>query len=94
MTNANGFVRELYQNANILATQPNSAYRGFLRIVTLTVLPVSYLSFFPIEFLRTHSMAHFLSAFLGTLLFFALACWFFYRGIARYESNNIFSYKY
>lgn len=94
LKNSHGFVRELYQNANIVATQPNSAYRGMLKFLTLTVLPTAYLSFFPIEFLRTHSFENILLAYVGTIVFLSVACFVFYKGLARYESGSNISYKY
>jgi len=92
--NSREFVRELYRNATIIAGQPNSAYKGALKILTLTLIPTAYLSFFPIEFLRTHNNLLFLCAYLGTFVFFGFAWWFFYLGLSRYESSSVFSNKY
>lgn len=92
--NAPGFIRELFSNANIIATQPNSAYSGLFKLFTLTFLPVAYISFFPIEYLRTHTIKTLGIAYLGTSLFFIIACQFFYLGIRRYESGNLITYKY
>ena len=94
LKNSQGLIGELYRNANIVATQPNSAYRGLFKLFTLTVLPVSYLSFFPIEFLRTHVMSYLILSYLGTLIFFGTASWVFYKGLSRYESGSTLSYKY
>ncbi|MBN2478935.1 MAG: ABC-2 family transporter protein [Parachlamydiales bacterium] len=92
--NSQGFVRELYQNANVIISQPSSAYRGFFKIFTLTILPTAYLNFFPVEFLINHHIKDIFLAYLGSLLFLALACLFFYKGLKRYESSSIISYKY
>ncbi len=94
MQNSFGFVRELYQNANIVATQPASAYRGFFKVITLTVLPTAYISFFPIESLRLHAYKSLLISYAGALTFFLIACLFFYRGLRQYESSSTISYKY
>jgi len=88
MTNSTNFVRELYQNANIVATQPNSAYRGVFRIFTLTLLPTAFISFFPVEYLRTGLIHHLLFASFGTSAFFIIACAVFYYGLKRYESGS------
>ena len=88
ITNSTHFVRELYQNANIIATQPNSAYRGIFRIFTLTLLPTAFISFFPIEYFRTGLLQHLFLASLGTGIFFSIACWLFYCGLKRYESGS------
>jgi ABC-2 type transport system permease protein len=94
LKNSQGLLVELYRNANTLATQPNSAYGRFLKILTLTVLPVAYLSFFPVEFLRTHLLFYIILSYLGTLGFFGIACWLFYKGLSHYESGSTFSYRY
>lgn len=87
--NSSSFIKELVQNACIIATQPNSAFTGFIRILTLTVLPVAFLSYFPIEYLRTNTRENAVYAFLGTFLFFILASFVFQRGVKRYESSSL-----
>lgn len=88
ITNSTNFIRELYQNANIVATQPNSAYRGLFRIFTLTLLPTAFISFFPIEYFRTGLLQYLFLTALGTGIFFSTACWIFYCGLKRYESGS------
>ncbi len=86
--NGTNFVRELYQNANIVATQPNSAYRGLFKIFTMTLLPTAFMSFYPVEFLRTGLLENLYFATLGTFLFFLGAQLLFKLGLRRYESGN------
>lgn len=86
--NSNHFIRELYSNANIIATQPNSAYRGTFRLFTLTFLPTAYISFFPVEFIRTIAFNCLIIAYLGTLSFLLVAIWIFKKGLKRYESGS------
>ncbi|MCH9610405.1 MAG: hypothetical protein S4CHLAM81_12920 [Chlamydiales bacterium] len=94
LQNSQSFVRELYSNANIVATHPNSAYRGFFKVLTLTLLPTAYLSFFPVEFLRTHAWHYLGISYLGVLIFLGVAIAFFYQGLGRYESSSMISQKY
>jgi ABC-2 type transport system permease protein len=91
--NSFDFIRELNLNAIIVATQPNVAYRGLLKMLTFTILPVAFLSFFPIEFLRTGYWYYLCVTVVGTLFFFGLACWIFYIGLKRYESGNIIGFR-
>jgi ABC-2 type transport system permease protein len=93
LKNSNDFIRELSLNSIIVATQPNSAYRGAFKLFTLTILPVGFLSFFPIEYVRTHSSIFFWLTLLGTSAFLGVACWLFKKGLARYESGNLFAYR-
>lgn len=92
--NGTNFVRELYQNANIVATQPNSAYRGLFKIFTMTLLPTLFISFYPIEFLRTGLLENLLFATLGTFAFFVGAQFLFKWGLKYYESGNLIVHRY
>lgn len=91
--NPANLLREIHQNTNIIANQPNSAYRGFFRLLTMTVLPIAFISFFPVEYLRTHLFKNYLFATIGTFSFFILACRMFKSGLKRYESGNNISLR-
>jgi ABC-2 type transport system permease protein len=88
--NGTNFVRELFQNATIITTQPSAGFKGLFKIFTMTILPTAFLTFFPIEFLRTYNPEHLLYAIVGTFIFFALAHGVFFLGLKRYESGNVF----
>lgn len=90
---AGDFIKEVYLNAVIIQTQPNSAYKGALKLFTMTVLPVAFLSFFPIEYLRTGSSYALAFSTLGTLLFFMVACLLFQTGLKRYKSGSAITLK-
>jgi ABC-2 type transport system permease protein len=85
LKNCNSLIRELHSNSLLVATQPTSSYYGFFRIFTLTILPVMYLSFFPIEFIKKIDIYSGVIASLGTIVFFLLARFFFYNGIKKYQ---------
>lgn len=91
--NSFDFIRELNLNAVIVATQPNAAYRGFLKMLTFTILPVAFLSFYPVEFLRTGVGYYLFLSIAGTLLFLSMSCWIFHLGLKRYESGNIIGFR-
>lgn len=91
--NSKDFIRELSLNAFIIATNPNSAYKGFFKIITCTILPLAYLSFFPIEYVRTGNIYYFLITCCGTILFFVIACFIFWNGVKKYESGNVISIR-
>lgn len=88
MKDSHDFVRELTLNAIIMATQPNAAYSGAIKMLTFTLVPVAFISFFPIEYLRTSKLEYLMLTFIGTLGFFAIAWGLFYRGLRAYESGN------
>ena len=85
------FIRELCQNAIIIASQPNSAYGGLFKILTMTLIPVGFLSYFPIEFIKKGNFFDFIVSLFGTLIFFNIACFLFRRGLKLYESGNLIS---
>ncbi len=87
------FIRELNLNAIIVASQPNVAYRGLLKMLTFTILPVAFLSFFPIEYLRSGLSHYLLISAIGTAAFFATAYSLFHLGLKRYESGNIIAFR-
>ncbi len=93
MKDAYDFARELNLNAAIMATQPSTAFKGAFRMLTFTLLPVGFLSFFPVEFIRTGIIQHLWWTLSGTLIFFALACFLFNFGLKRYESGNMMSFR-
>lgn len=86
--NSFDFIRELNLNAVIVATQPNVAYKGALKMLTFTILPVGILSFLPVEYLRTGLWEYLALAVLGVIVFFGVACFVFKMGLRRYESGN------
>lgn len=94
MKDAKDFIRELIMNAIIMASQPNVAYQGAFKMLTFTIIPVAFLSYFPIEYIRTGTLSHLLYATLGTVLFFFAAYGLFYWGLKRYESGNMMALRY
>jgi len=93
MANSSEFIKELYSNVIVFATQPNSAYTGWLKLISMTVIPISFLSFFPIEFVKNNNRTFFVVAYCGTIAFFVIACWIFSRALKRYESGFMIGNK-
>jgi len=90
---AGDFIRELRLNSIIMATQPASAFKGALKMLSFTLLPVAFLSYFPVEHLRTGLWQYLLLTIAGTVAFFILACALFYKGVKRYESGNMMAVR-
>lgn len=93
MKNADDFIKELNLNSIIVASQPNAAYQGAFKLFTLTILPVAFLSYFPIEYLRTAQWYYLGITAIGTFVFCGIACWIFKMGIKRYESGNLIGFR-
>jgi ABC-2 type transport system permease protein len=89
MKNSSDFIKELNLNAIIVATQPNAAYSGAFKIFTFTILPVAFLSYFPVQYFRTGVWQYLLLTLAGTTVFFGVAYGLFKCGLKRYESGNM-----
>lgn len=93
INDAQDFIKELIQNALIMAGQPMAAYHGVLKMLTFSLLPVAFMSYFPIEFIRTGLWRNLCFSVLGTFIFFMVACRLFYSGLKRYESGNLLIFR-
>jgi len=70
---------------------PGSIFKGLVRAVLYSVIPVGFVVYVPVSLLRSFSVAH-----LAGLLAFAAAIawaasWLFGAGLRRYESGNLVS---
>ncbi len=68
---------------------PEGIYRGFVRLLMVTLIPATFIVHVPLRLARTfHPLL--LAILLGvSLLYCCLAYWFFYRGLKKYESGNL-----
>lgn len=83
-------VTDLFMSFLILGTQPASIYTGYAKVVILTILPIGYIAYFPIQFLIEQKLALALYSIAGVIAFFCLSLFLFKRGLRRYESGNRF----
>lgn len=87
--NANGLIQELYRTVMMVAMQPNSAYKGIFNLIIRTILPVAFLSFFPIEFVKNNHYSYLLLSYSFSIVFLLMCARIFALGIQRYESGNL-----
>jgi len=76
-----------------IALYPQTIFGGWLKVITLTLLPSFFLVYLPVSLLQKFSWPPLLilGAFcLGTFL---LAAFVFYRGLRRYESGNLINVR-
>lgn len=71
------------------STYPSPLFEGKVRLLLYTILPAMFISFFPIEALKSMSLANTLYAFGGSLTLLGVAVVIFYSGLRRYESGNL-----
>jgi ABC-2 type transport system permease protein len=75
------------------ATYPAPLFDGWMKVLLFTALPAAFVSYVPVEALRTLSLAQAGFAFLGYIAILAAGTAVFYAGLKRYESGNLISMR-
>ena len=68
---------------------PEGIYRGFVRVVMLSLIPTSFIVHIPLKLARNFSPLWLVILLAVSALYCCLAYCFFYRGLKRYESGNL-----
>jgi ABC-2 type transport system permease protein len=71
------------------STYPSPLFEGKVRILLCTLIPALFVSYYPIEALRTLSLVSALYAIAGALGLSLISIVVFYWGLKRYESGNL-----
>ncbi len=87
--NAEGLAEQWRFALITFATYPSTLFDGPIRFLLFTVVPAAFISYLPIEALRTLSYAQVGITFLSALGFMLLAVLIFYSGLKRYESGSL-----
>ena len=75
------------------ATYPPTLFDGKVKLLLFTVIPAGFISYLPVESLRSVSIADLLIAIAGALGVLAAGVGMFYFGLRRYESGNLISMR-
>ena len=84
---------EIYFNYNLMASRPASIFTGGIKIISLTLIPIGFMTHIPIEFIMTHQFKFLAFAMIGTVAYAIFAMAFFYHGLKYYESGNRFGVR-
>ncbi len=84
---------EIYFNFNLMASRPAPIFSGVIKILALTLIPVSLMTHIPVEFMFEHHVKVLLFAILGVVGYAVLAVSFFHLGLRHYESGNRFGVR-
>ena len=71
------------------ATYPEGIFKGFIKILFYTVLPLGLTTYIPVQLITTFNGLYLLYILLGTILFVSVAFIVFYKGLKRYSSTNL-----
>jgi ABC-2 type transport system permease protein len=87
-----GALADQWRNAVIsFSTYPPTLFQGAVKILLYTVVPAGFVSYLPVETLRSMSWIDALLSTCGALLVLAVGVGAFYWGLRRYESGNLVS---
>lgn len=73
------------------ATYPDSIFKGIVKLLLFTIVPVGIANYIPIKIIMNFSIINFLIVITFTILIIAIAFFIFYKGLKRYSSSNLMS---
>jgi len=73
------------------STYPPTLFDGAVKLLLFTLIPAGFVSYVPVETLRSMSIWDLLMSVGGALAVLAAGAGMFYHGLRRYESGNIIS---
>lgn len=89
--NASSFADEWRYAVITFATYPPALFQGVVKLLLFTIIPAGFVSYLPVEALRSLSLMYALGALLGALAVLAVSVAVFHIGLRRYESGNLMS---
>jgi ABC-2 type transport system permease protein len=75
------------------ATYPAALFQGGVKLILFTAIPAAFINLYPVEALRSMSLADAGLAFLGALGVLAAGAAVFYHGLRQYESGNLMAMR-
>ena len=71
------------------ATYPGSIFKGIIRLLFYTIIPLEITSYMPVEILTEFDIIKLLYILIGTIIFITIAFITFNKGLKRYSSTNL-----
>ena len=71
------------------ATYPDGIFKGIVRIILLTIIPIGLTSYIPVWVMTSFNLPFTIIVILGTVFFLCLAYGIFYKGLKKYSSSNL-----
>lgn len=75
----------------IFSTYPDNIFKGIIRLLLYTIVPVGLYIYIPLKTMLNFSLSNFLIVTAFTVGIVLLAFFIFYRGLKRYSSSNLMS---
>jgi len=73
------------------ATYPDGIFKGAVRILFFTIIPIGFAVYLPLNILRDFNMFYFIIVILFCILLVIVAFIIFNKGLKRYSSSNLMS---
>ncbi|MBI4859048.1 MAG: ABC-2 family transporter protein [Candidatus Riflebacteria bacterium] len=86
---AEGISRFLSEALLTFSLYPDSLFSGTVKLLLFTLIPAGFMSYLPVQLLRSFSWSTFVGAVTAALLMAWTARTVFYAGLRRYESGNL-----
>lgn len=83
----------LFLSFLIFSSQPGSVFRGWYKVIYLTIIPAGFISLFPVEIIRNFSISSFGILLIFNAFIFTLAIYSFNKGLKKYGSGNRFGVR-
>jgi ABC-2 type transport system permease protein len=87
--NASAFADEWKFAVVTFATYPPTLFEGAVKVLLFTLIPAGFVSYVPVEGLRSLSWMYVGISFGAAIAILALSAGVFYLGLRRYESGNL-----
>lgn len=68
---------------------PEGIFRGFIRLIIYSILPAAFITHIPLRLVNDFSITTLIIWIIIAIFYFMLSCWFFTRGLKKYESGNL-----
>jgi ABC-2 type transport system permease protein len=81
---------EQWENAVLtFSTYPGGLFQGTTKLVLFTLIPAGFISYMPVDAIRSLSFSLLAACWAGSLTILAIAVGVFHFGLRRYESGNL-----
>lgn len=68
---------------------PEGIFKGSIKTVMFSILPAAFVSHLPLRLVNDFNLRTLFIWLLASLFYFVLSCFFFTRGVKKYESGNL-----
>ena len=83
----------LNDSMTLLANYPEGIFKGLIKLLFYTVLPLGLTTYIPIQLISDFNYIYLLYILIGTIVFTMFAFLVFYKGLKKYSSTNLMNVR-